>query len=194
MADELADPPNGQNRCCERQEPATEQASASPEEASAWGNFLALRPRRSGNRRNKHVPESTKDGTDHYRKDDLVRVNPIDRRHPDGGCKSDGWSRSNEKNYHHERDYVIETRSNMFPPVRDFRSVESRIASDYAPNVWRMSLACRCCSGVIFGTAPLPQSTCNRDLYFVVSPDAASIAFAAFFSSSSTSSKSTIVR
>jgi len=107
FTDKQADHENGHHRRCERQQPATEQASASPEKTCAWGDSLALRPCRSGDRRNEHVPESAKDGTDHCGEDDLVGVNPFDRRHPQSGGKCNDWSRSDQKDYHYERDNVI---------------------------------------------------------------------------------------
>ena len=48
--------------------------------------------------------------------------------------------------------------------------------------------------GVTFDAAAVSQSACNRLRYFAVRSDTASIAFAAFFSSFSTSSRSTNVR
>src|ERR1039458_8518610 len=59
---------------------------------------------------------------------------------------------------------------------------------------WPMFAADRPDVGGIFRAGALSQSSCNLSLYFVTSPDAEVIAFAAFFNSLSTRSRSANVR
>src|ERR1039457_6206067 len=59
---------------------------------------------------------------------------------------------------------------------------------------WLMFAADRSDVGGIFRAGELSQSSCNLPLYFVISPDAEVIAFAAFFNSLSTRSRSANVR
>src|SRR5208283_3584963 len=64
---------------------------------------------------------------------------------------------------------------------------------DYAPSVCGIP-PFRSAFGATFGLATVSQSARNRLRYFAVRSDTASIAFVAFFSSLSTSSRSTNVR